>query len=38
MTSDALENDAVELAVRQNLYMDPEIVSLPLEEATVAQE
>ena len=37
MTSDAVENDTVELAILKNPYIDPEIVSLALLEVTETQ-
>jgi len=38
MTSGAVENDIIELAVLKNPNMDPEIVSLALLEVTSAQD
>jgi len=38
MTSDAIENDTVKLAVLKNPDIDTEIVSLPLLEVTLAQD
>jgi len=37
MTSDAVENDTVKLAILKNLYIDPQIVSLALLEVTETQ-
>ena len=38
MTSDAIENDTIELAVLKNSDSDTEIVSLALQEVTLAQD